>query len=336
MTALRIAVAQGGPSVEAEVSRSSAAGVAGALAAAGHDVVRVELDAAIADALRAGRFDVVFPVTHGPVGEDGCLQGLLEVLGLPYVGPGVLASALAADKVIAKRLFRAAGLPLAKEALVHRGEDARHAARRVRSLLGRALVVKPHAQGSALGVTVLGEHATDDEVARAIEASLAIDEVALCEAFVAGREVTCGVLDAAPFGPARPLPPTEIRPKRAGFYDYASKYAPGGSEHLCPAPLSPVATARVQELAMAAHATLGCRDLSRVDFIVRDQAGDDGAAPEVTLLEVNTLPGMTPTSLYPEAAAVAGIPMNALCDGLARAAYARGRRGEVRGVELPR
>ncbi len=331
MSGLRVAIVMGGPSAEAEVSRVSAAGVRDALGRSGHEVWLVELDAQTPAALAGDAPDVVFPVVHGALGEDGCLQGLLEVMALPYVGSGVAASALAADKLLAKALFRAAGLPVATEATVARGEDLARAASRVRSALGPAVVIKPHAQGSAIGVTRVGAEAGDDAVARALSIALAIDEVALCERFVRGREVTCGVLDAAALGLTRALPPTAIEARLGDFYDFRSRYAAGGSVHHCPADLPSDVAARVQAVALGAHHALGCRDLSRADFIVGD--GEDAGA--VTLLEVNTIPGMTPTSLFPEAAAVAGVAMDRLVDGLVRSALARGPRRRVSAVPMP-
>ncbi len=313
---MSVAVVQGGPSTEAEVSRASAVGVAKALSEAGHSVVRLELDPFLAESLRTGGYDVVFPVVHGAVGEDGSLQGLLEVLELPYVGSGVLASALAMHKRVARILFERAGLPIARGVDVARG-DARAAAERVRRDVGGRLVVKPSSHGSAIGVVRLEEEAPPLDVAAAIEAVWAIDDFAIVEHFARGREVTCGVLEAEE--PVA-LPPTEIFSPNDPFYTYEARYAPGRSRHVCPAELAPVVAARVREVAVAAHRVLGCRDLSRVDFIV----GDEGAPDAVTLLEVNTLPGMTATSLYPEAAAVSGSSMAALCGGFVARAHTRG------------
>lgn len=327
---LVVAVIEGGPSSEAAVSRSSAAGVAGALATGGHQVTRLPLDGSLPAALLGLAPDVVFPVVHGALGEDGSLQGLLEVLGLPYVGSGVLASALACDKVAAKTMFRGSGLPVAEDATVRRGEDLRQAAARVRAALG-SVVVKPHAQGSAIGVTRVPAGSSDEELLRALKLALSFDELALCERFVVGKEVTCGVVDAPPLGAPRALPPTEIRAKLGDFYDFRSRYGTGGSEHVCPAGLPAHVLTAVREAALRAHQALGCRDLSRVDFVV----GDGESVDRVTLLEVNTLPGMTPTSLFPEAAAVDGISMAALCDGLARAAKDRGARTFGEPVPLP-
>lgn len=327
---LSIAVVQGGPASEAEVSRASAASVAKALQDKGHRVVRLELDALLAETLRTGDFDVVFPITHGAVGEDGCLQGLLEVLDLPYVGSGVLASAIAMNKRVAKILFAEAGLPIAPSVAAVRGRDSiGPIAERVLRDIGDQIVVKPCSNGSAIGVAKL-EGASAAAVGAAIEAAWAVDEVALVEKMVRGREVTCGVLETrVPLW----LPPTEIRP-RAAFYSYEAKYAPGGSEHITPAPIGDALVRKIQELAVAAHRALGCRDLSRVDFIVPAEA-PEGANADVTLLEVNTLPGFTETSLFPEAAAAAGLSMTELCHGLVEAASARGPTRRNVAVGLP-
>jgi D-alanine-D-alanine ligase len=328
--ALSVAVVQGGPSTEAEVSRASARGVAAALQEAGHRVVRLELDARVAESLRTGGHDVVFPVVHGAVGEDGSLQGLLEVLDLPYVGSDVLGSALAMHKRVARVLFERAGLPVARGIVLRRGEGgAREAAERARREVGARVVVKPSSHGSAIGVSRLAEGAPLDDLAAAIEGVWAIDAYAVVEHFARGRELTCGVLE---LDRAEALPPTEILSPNDPFYTYEAKYAPGRSVHVCPAKLPAAVIARVQAVAVAAHAALGCRDLSRADFIV----GDDGDHDAVTLLEVNTLPGMTATSLYPEAAAIHGLPMARWCDALVERAHARGPTRRLEPRPLPR
>ena len=317
--ALRVAVVHGGPSSEAEVSRVSSSGVAAALVRRGHDVTRLECDRTLPAQLLSGDFDVVFPVVHGAIGEDGSLQGLLEMLQLPYVGAGVLASALANDKVQAKVCFRAAGLPVADEVVLLRDAEAPEAhAAHVVERLGTAIVVKPATQGSGLGVTLLPglSSARDERLLAALAKAFSLDDKVIVERFLRGREVTCGVLDLD--GGPIALPPTEIRSKAADWYDFKSRYGTGGSEHLCPAPLEASVFARVQSIAVAAHRSLSVRDLSRADFVV---AGD-----ELVLLEVNTMPGMTPTSLYPEAAAVHGVPFDQLCDRFVRRARARGVR----------
>jgi D-alanine-D-alanine ligase len=321
---MRIAIISGGPVAEAEVSRVSAAAVVSALASRGHDVAEWECDGALPGALAAHRPDVVFPVVHGAFGEDGCLQGLLELLGLPYVGSGVLASALANDKPTAKSLYRAAGLPVIADVLVRGSSNLDEAAEHVVSTLGARVVVKPAAQGSGLGVTLLRTTpASPSEavaaVRNALQTALSLGETALVERFVEGLEVTCGVLQRhgeKPFAFA----PTEIESLTADWYDFHARYGKGGSRHHCPARLTPSVLARVQAIAVAAHEALGCRDLSRSDFVVTHAT----SSAEVFLLETNTMPGMTATSLYPEAAAQAGIAFAELCDTFVRDACKRG------------
>jgi D-alanine-D-alanine ligase len=337
-TRLSVAVVQGGPSAEAEVSRASARAVADALKEAGHAVIRVELDGYLAESIRTGGHDVVFPAVHGAVGEDGALQGLLEVLDVPYVGSRVLPSALAMDKRSARRVFAEAGLPIARGLAAARGVATSLAfAARARREIGARLVVKPAASGSAIGVARLDASATDADVAAAIDAAWALDDVAIVEHYARGREVTCGVLDVVDrverHGPgARAFPPTEIVTPSDAFYTYQARYAPGRSVHQCPAALAPAVFSRVQAIAVAAHEALGCRDLSRADFVV----GDDDDASAITLLEVNTMPGFTGTSLYPEAAAAFGLSFPALCDALVRSAHTRGTSRRNAPLPLPR
>lgn len=315
MTSVSVAVVVGGPSAEANVSRTSGRAVADALTSAGYRSTLLELDADLPRALSAEPFDVAFPVTHGPLGEDGCLQGLLEVLDLRYVGSDVLASALAASKPVAKVLFRAVGLPVAADMVVRAGDDSRLAAQQARRKLGGALVVKPACGGSAIATSRIDANAADDELASAIGRALEVDDAAIVEPFVRGREVTCGVLEE-PDGNACALPPTLIEAQGADWYDFTSRYGSGKSRHYCPAPFEPDLIQRIQDAAVGAHRALGCRDLSRADFVV----GDSG---EVTLLEVNTLPGMTSTSLFPEAAAARGVTFVELCSRLVERARTR-------------
>ena len=318
---LRIAVVCGGASAEAAVSHKSADGVVTALARAGHSVTRHELDVDLATRLVKEQPDVVFPITHGTLGEDGCLQGLLEVLNLPYVGCGVLASAIASNKPLAKRLWRDSDLPVAPDIVVARGNDAQAAAERAREELGAALVIKPAEGGSAIGVFRVADWQPLSDVVAGIEAVLQMDAHAIVEPMLSGAEVTCGVLETTPGSPVA-FAPTLILPQLAEFYDFASKYAAGGSRHVCPAPLSDAVTARVQKYAVLAHKAVGARDLSRVDYFV-----DEAHAPaRITLLEINTLPGMTATSLYPEAAAVFGLDFPTLCDRLVKVAHSRPKR----------
>lgn len=313
---MRVAVVQGGASSEAEVSRASAAGVREALAEAKHTTAVFELEPCVCDALRTGGFDVVFPVVHGAFGEDGALQGVLEVLGLPYVGSDVLASALAMNKAMTRVVLGATACPLAPGIAARRGTDALASARRARELAGRALVVKPASSGSAIGVERFEARALDEEIAGAIVRTWQLDDTAIIEELVIGKEVTCSILDVA--GRPRVLAATEIFTPVDAFYTYEARYTAQRSVHVCPAELGDTLTRRVHEAALHAHVALGCRDLSRVDFIVRD--GD------AVVLEVNTLPGMTATSLYPEAARAAGMSFPQLCGELVENARLRGPR----------
>jgi D-alanine-D-alanine ligase len=327
MSGLSVAVVAGGPSAEAEVSRSSARGVSDALRTAGHEVSLFELDEALPGQLLSTHFDVVFPVTHGPLGEDGCLQGMLEVLRLPYVGSGVLASALAASKPHAKAQLAAAGVPVARQALLRAGENIEPHLREIRKELGAAIVIKPASGGSAIGVEIVPATMSDGDAVAAAKRCFVLEPLALVEVFLPGAEVTCGVLEED--AGLRALPPTLIRPRAAAHYDFVSKYRAGGSEHVCPAPFAPALISRIQELALLTHQTLGCRDLSRVDFVV------DTATDSLFVLESNTLPGMTATSLFPEAARVAGIEFSVMCDRLIRRAAARPQRAAQAAVAMP-
>lgn len=322
----RVAVVVGGPSVEAEVSRVGGQAVQRALQRAGYAAELFELEPNLAEKLVNGRFDVVFPVTHGALGEDGGLQGFLEVLGVPYVGSGVLASALAASKPHAKLAFRAAGLPLASDALVRAGELDLARLRALRQELGAAFIAKPASGGSALGLEVIRAEDTDEAALEAVSRTLALEPTVLLESFIRGLETTCGVLERD--GRPEALPPTLIRP-RAEVYDFESKYRVGGSEHICPAPYAPELVARIQAAALTAHRVLGCRDLSRTDFLV------DEAAGSFVVLETNTLPGMTATSLFPEAASRIGLSFEELCRRLVQGALERPRARRVSAAPMP-
>jgi D-alanine-D-alanine ligase len=309
----RVAVVCGGPAAEAEVSLASGREVAKALGTSFDDVTVHEPDLRLAEELMRGSIDVVFPALHGPLGEDGCIQGLLEVAGVPYVGSDVRASACAIDKVVAKRLFRDVGLPLAGEVVVDRGSAPAAALEQVRHILPGRVAVKPASQGSAVGVAFAE---TDAELAAALDAAFRYDPRVLVEEYVVGSEITVGILEAPE---PDPLPVTEIRTPGDSWYDFEHRYTVGLSEHLIPAPLPDDIYAQVQSLAVKAHVTLGCRDLSRVDFVVEPGG-------RIVLLEVNTLPGMTPTSLYPDGAQAAGISFEQLVAHLVRRAIERGPR----------
>lgn len=313
--ARNVAVLKGGTSQEAGVSRVSAAGVADALRSEGHRATLIELDRTAAGQLDRLRPEVVFPALHGPPGEDGTVQGLLELLELPYVGSDVRGSALAMDKAVAKSMFRRAGLPVADDLLIPARMPVGEAAEAIRDTFGDRVVIKPIRLGSAIGVMRLpngGE--LEPPVRRALKFG-----AALVEPFVAGREITVGVLDLHGEAPEA-FQVIEIRTAHDEWYDTVNRYRAGGSEHVIPAPLPEAATRELKRVALAAHRSLGLRDLSRADFLV-----DDNDA--ITLLEVNSMPGMTPTSLYPDGARARGLDFPALLNALIESAIRRGAPG---------
>lgn len=295
----RVAVLHGGISAEREVSLSSGRQVVAALRESGFEVVPVEVGRdlrALIDALTDPRPDVVFNALHGRFGEDGCIQGMLEWLELPYTHSGVRASALAMDKAAAKAAFAAAGLPVAQ------GRVVPVALLEAEDPLPRPYVVKPLNEGSSVGVHILREGSNGRaEIARAWR----FGPAALAEEYVPGRELTVGVMGDTP------LAVTDITALAGGgFYDYEAKYAAGGSRHVIPASIHPRAYAEALEVARAAHEALGCRGATRADFRYDDTRGEPG---RLVLLEINTQPGLTPTSLLPEQAAYRGIGFAALC-----------------------
>ena len=307
---LRIAVVCGGPSAEAEVSRVSGRGVAKALTATFSNVLVLELDDTIEESLRAQKIDVVFPALHGPPGEDGTFQGFLEILHIPYVGSGVRASTVAMDKAIARMMFRSAGLPIEDGLVAEKRLGASTEAKRIIAKLGADLVVKPTSQGSALGISFVRDARSLTE---ALEKAFVFGDTALVESRIEGKEITVGILERDGI---EALPVIEITTPKDSWYDFQHRYTPGLSEHLIPARLPQDQYRRTQEIAKLAHMTLGCRDLSRVDFVVPDRG-------EPIILEVNTLPGMTPTSLYPDAAKAVGLSFEMLVAHLVRRAVAR-------------
>ncbi len=300
----RVAVLYGGISAEREVSLSSGRQVIAALAGAGFDVLPIlvgpDLGAVIAalDPKGGAKPDVVFNALHGRFGEDGVIQGVLDWLGIPYTHSGVRASALAMDKQAAKAAFAAAGLPVARGRLVDMAELE------AADPVPLPYVVKPLNEGSSVGVEILFEgNNRRAELAR----QWTFGRQAMVEEYVPGRELTVGVMGD------RALAVTEIA-SAAGFYDYEAKYADGGSRHTVPAALHPEAYARAMDVALAAHRALGCRGATRADLRYDDTlSGPSGEPGRLVLLEVNTQPGLTPTSLLPEQAAHLGIDFPALC-----------------------
>jgi D-alanine-D-alanine ligase len=297
-----IAVLKGGWSAEREVSLRSGAACAKALREVGYTVTEIDMGRDIAQKLAEVRPDVVFNALHGNYGEDGCVQGLLEIMQIPYTHSGVLASAVAMDKPMAKRVFEAAGL------LCPKGVTLSLAELRPKDPLPRPFVVKPASEGSSVGVYIVTEE-DNRPLSVILEGEGDDTRLYLVEEYIAGRELTVAVLDGEALGV------TEIRPL-SGFYDYTNKYTDGKSEHLCPAPLDEKSTLAVMNLAVRAHKALGCRGLSRADFRYDFEKNSEN----FYLLEVNTQPGMTALSLSPELAAYAGISFNALVDRLVQSA----------------
>ncbi len=300
MKDLKIAVINGGDSAEAEVSRSSARGVIAALKENFSLVNSIELDVNIASTLSTFSPDVVFPILHGPPGEDGTLQGFLEILGYPYVGSDVHSSALAMDKIAAKQVFREADLPVADQCVIHREVAIADSVARITGQLGESVVVKPASQGSAIGVTLIDNA---NKLHDALVAAFEYDHRLLIEERIRGREITVGVIDTV--DGTQPFPVIEITTPEGSWYDFEHRYTEGWSEHIMPAELPQQMREELQRIAVAAHQSLGCRDLSRADFVVTDK--------DIYLLEVNTLPGMTPTSLYPDGAKGYGLDFPDLC-----------------------
>jgi D-alanine-D-alanine ligase len=291
-----IAVLKGGLSSEREVSLRSGAACAKALAGEGYRVTEVDVGRDIAEVLAALRPDVAFNALHGRFGEDGCVQGILEMMRIPYTHSGVLASALAMQKDRAKDVMKAAGVPVAEGVTVSRFEAAK------RHILPPPYVIKPVSEGSSVGIIIVpADHQhPPQELTRA---DWPYPELVMVEKFVAGRELTCAVMGD------RALDIIEIKAADGGWYDYHAKYAKGGSFHVLPADLKENIYQRIQHWALVAHRALGCRGVSRTDFRFDD--GPDGTG-ELVVLEVNTQPGMTETSLVPELAAYAGMTFGGL------------------------
>ncbi len=290
MGSKHVAVLMGGWSAEREISLRSGRACAAAAEKLGYRVSPIDVGRDVAAVLAATRPDVALNLLHGRPGEDGTIQGILEVMAIPYSHSGVLASALAMQKDRAKVVMQDAGVPVPEGRMVSRTLAAKE------HVLPRPYVIKPVAEGSSVGVFIVTEaHAhPPQELTRA---DWAFGEELLCERYVPGKELTCAVMGE------RALDVIEIVPT-VTFYDYEAKYAPGGSRHLLPAPVAPDIYAEVRRLALAAHRALGCRGVSRADFRYDDRRGPEG----LFCLEVNTQPGMTETSLVPEMAAHAGIP----------------------------
>ena len=285
-----VAVLLGGFSSERPVSLDTGNACADALEAAGYRVTRVDVDRDVAATLAALKPDVAFNALHGPFGEDGTIQGILEYLAIPYTHSGVLASALAMDKVQAKRVAKASGVPVAEGREMNRHEiGPEHP-------MTPPYVVKPVAEGSSFGIVMVDEGQSVPPQSITAKDWRYGDRV-MVERFVHGRELTCAVMGGVALGV------TEIIPEGHKYYDYDAKYVEGGSRHVLPAEIKPSVYQNIQYLSLKAHEAIGCRGVSRSDFRYDDRFSPNG---EVVWLEVNTQPGMTATSLVPELAAHAG------------------------------
>ena len=310
---IRVALLRGGNSAEREVSLSSGAEVLAHLDR--ERFTAAEYDPAfdiprLASDIAAGRLDAAFLALHGSLGEDGSIQGFLELMGLPYTGSGVMASAVAMNKGASKKAFREAGLPVAPDMTVSRGEPG--PAQAAFRALGSPLVVKPVNLGSSVGLAIVRE---ERELAAALEAVFELDSAALLEKYLPGLELTCAVVGAGAGITA--LPPIEIIPARGrSFFDYEAKYLPGESEEICPARIPPETTRELQRLAAEAHRALGCRSLSRSDFIFSEG--------RLLILETNTLPGLTSGSLVPKMVRAFGLTFTAFLSYLLDDALEKG------------
>ncbi|UWP90126.1 D-alanine--D-alanine ligase [Aliiroseovarius crassostreae] len=286
----KVVVLMGGPSAEREVSLTSGRECAEAMRGEGIDVIELDAGPDLVERLKDLKPDVVFNALHGRWGEDGCVQGILEWMGLPYTHSGVLASALAMDKERAKEVFRAAGLPVMTSVLADRDEvKSRH-------VMAPPYVVKPYNEGSSVGIYIVSDGAnTPPQLADSMP------QTVMVETYAPGRELTTTVMDG------RALAVTDIITD--GWYDYDAKYAEGGSRHEIPAKIPAEIEAACLDYALRAHEALGCRGVSRTDFRWDEARGLEG----LVLLETNTQPGMTPTSLVPEQAAHCGMSFGQLC-----------------------
>ncbi len=358
MAPLRIAVLMGGPSPEREISLTTGRQIVASLDPQRYNVLPVEITAegrwlprpdllelpagrskspvrsegpdplisrteshtlqpsGYEHVMAQAQVDIAFIAMHGPYGEDGTMQGLLELLGIPYTGSGVLASALAMDKLRSRQIFEWHGIPVPAYVSITTDtwRDRSHVHRQVTRDLEYPCVVKPNAVGSSIGVSLVREPAALDA---AIETAFSYGPVVLIEEYVAGTELTCGIVDDPATGQPVPLPLIEIVP-HADFYTYDAKYAAGGSDHVIPARVPGDVVQRAQALAVRAYQALGCAGMARVDMIAR--------GTDMVVLEANTIPGMTPTSLLPHAAQAAGIPFPGLLDRIVENALSRARR----------
>lgn len=324
---LKVAVLMGGPSAEREVSLVTGKAVFNNLDRKKYlpSMVEMSKDGCFWLLNKTGKkrkldlqnkdrklFDIIFIALHGSPGEDGGVQGMLESLNIKYTGPGVLSSALAMNKVYSAQIYFANGLPYPE--FIHFKKDGwkRDAVKIIEDAvnkIGFPLVIKPVDQGSAVGVSIIK---SKDELVKVVDTTIKKFPWLMAQKFIKGQEATCGILEKN--GEITALPPTHILPKLGEFYDYKSKYKSGGSTHICPADFPPEINIQIQKLAIMAHKALGCRGMSRTDIFV----GDD---KNLYIIETNTIPGMTATSLFPEAAVKAGVAFNVMLDYIIKASF---------------
>lgn len=311
----RVAVLKGGASLERQVSLRSAGRVEDALERLGHEVIPIDVDSTLVDRLRESGADVAFVALHGRGGEDGTVQELLEIVGIPYTGSGVLACMRSMDKVLTKHLLVNEGIPtpdfFAFSEVAFREFGAADALPAIEERLGFPIVIKPAAQGSALGIEFA---ASAKDVPQALVAAFSYDDRVLLERHVKGRELAVGLLDTERGTEALPI--VEAKPKEEYFYDFESRYEIGKTEFVCPAELPPDVTKQAQQLAIATYRLLGCYGFGRIDMMLPEEG-----PPQI--LEAQAIPGLTQTSLYPQAAEAGGVTFDELVEKLVTLALAR-------------
>lgn len=302
MKKINVAIISGGWSEEREISFKSGESVLKALDPEKYNVKRYDPKYELMELINdKDMIDIAFILLHGRMGEDGSLQGLLKILRIPFVGSGVLGSAVSLNKKISKKLYTASGLLVPRDAIIRKGDI--YSINQIIDTLGNKLIVKPIQEGSSIGTSICNDKG---ELERGIEHAFQYDSEIIIEEFIEGVEVSCPVLGLKEL---EALPLVEIIPRgKYTFFDYKAKYTPGATKEICPAHLPDHLTKRAQQCAITAHRSLECRVWSRTDMIVREQ--------DIYVLETNTIPGMTETSLFPLSARVAGIPMSKLLDRL--------------------
>ncbi|MGL5206778.1 MAG: D-alanine--D-alanine ligase [Acidaminococcaceae bacterium] len=298
---IKVAVVMGGPSAEREVSLATGAAVVAALKEKGYDVEAIDIvPGKITEQLNRCAANIVFNAVHGLYGEDGCLQGLLEMIGIPYTGSGVLASAIAMDKVATKRIFQATEIPTPR-CLILSQEDKLNHNEIILNTFSLPIVVKPASQGSSLGVVIVKQ---ERELEDALQTAFKYGGEVLIEEFIKGKELTVAVMSYE--GETKAFPVINIVP-HSGTYDFKSKYTKGETEYIVPAPIGDAETQHAQEVAVQAYKVLGCKGVARADLMLDNEG-------QVFVLELNTVPGMTATSLVPKAAAAVGVSFPDLCE----------------------